>query len=391
MSSRRNTDPELDAAGLRAIVALRMLPGLDDQRLKLLLSRYPPKSILDNATASELGEQAWRARSTRALGERVERALHMIENLAVEVITIRSQNYPQQLLHLEAFAPPILFCRGRTELFSARSLALVGARDSTEYGDSVAEMFACDLAARGVVVISGLARGIDGIAHRSALDGGGTTIAVLGCGVDVHYPPRNARLQERIAEEGLLISEFAPGDPAYPANFPRRNRLIALLGSGVLVVEAGPKSGTRKTVDWALDYGIPVFAVPGPIGRYESQGTNEIIQDGGKLVISIRDIIDELKWHDLPAVPVSSGDDPHLTTHDPVTISVFDKIGVTASHVDVIARRCGMSVRETLMQLMHLELDGCVVQHSGKRFSRRIVVAKSGADAGNERPGMVDG
>jgi len=374
MSSRRNIDPELDEAGLRAILKLRMLPGLADQSLKFLLSRHPPTSILENATMRELGEKAWRARNARALADRVERALHMIEKLGVQVITIRSQGYPQQLRHLEDFAPPVLFCRGRTELFSARSLALVGARDSTEYGDSVAEMFACDLAARGVVVISGLARGIDGIAHRSAIDGGGTTIAVLGCGVDVHYPPRNARLQECIAEQGLLISEFAPGDPAYPANFPRRNRLIALLGSGVLVIEAGPKSGTRKTVDWALNYGIPVFAVPGPIGRYESQGTNEIIQDGGKLVISIRDVVDELNWHDLPAA--ASGDDAHVAPSDSATNSVYDQVRLTASHVDVIARRCGLSVPETLMQLMHLELDGMVRQHPGKRFSRRITVSK---------------
>jgi DNA processing protein len=376
MSSRRNTDPELDEAGLRAIVELRMLPGLADQSLKLLLSRYPPKSILDNATVHELGGKAWRARAAGALADRVERALRMIDKLDVSVLTIRSPSYPQQLRHLDQFAPPILFCRGRTELFSMRSLALVGARDSTEYGDSVAEMFASDLAARGVVVISGLARGIDGIAHRSALEGGGTTIAVLGCGVDVHYPPRNARLQERIAEEGLLISEFAPGEPAYPANFPRRNRLIALLGSGVLVVEAGPRSGTRKTVDWALDYGIPVFAVPGPIGRYESQGTNEIIQDGGKLVISIRDVIDELAWHDLPAAAATSDDAAHLAPADPVANSVYGKLAVSATHVDVIARRCGLTVPETLMQLMHLELEGLVVQHPGKRFSRRIIVPK---------------
>jgi DNA processing protein len=390
MSSRRNTDPELDEAGLHAVLQLRMLPGLDDQSLKSLLSRYPPKLILEKATLRELGEKAWRARAAGALAQRVDRALDMIEKLAVSVITIRSQSYPRQLRHLEEFSPPILFCRGRTDLFSARSLALVGARDSTEYGDSVAELFAADLASRGVVVISGLARGIDAIAHQSALESGGTTIAALGCGVDVQYPPRNARLQERIAEEGLLISEFAPGEPAYPANFPRRNRLIALLGSGVLVVEAGPKSGTRKTVDWALNYGIPVFAVPGPIGRYESQGTNEIIQDGGKLVMSIRDVLDELNWQDLPHAPTSSGDAVHIMPDDPVTNTVYGKITLTASHIDVIARRCGLSVPETLMQLMQLELEGKVVQHPGKRFSRRITVPKrpgNGSGAGERRDG----
>jgi DNA processing protein len=288
----------------------------------------------------------------------------------VSVISIREERYPDRLRALGQFAPPMLFCRGRAELFATRGIAVIGARDSTEYGDSVAELLSTELARRGVTVISGLARGIDGIAHESALRVGGATIGVLGCGIDVSYPPRNARLQHRIAEEGLLISEFAPGEPAYPKNFPQRNRLIALLGSGVLVVEAGVKSGTRKTVDWALNHNIEVFAVPGPIGRYESQGTNEIIQDGGHLVMSVRDVFEVLHWTCEHVPDMVPGDDMLFATADTALRSVYDRIPATAVHVDEVARRTGLSVPDTLTHLMQLELDGLVVQHPGKRFAR---------------------
>src|SRR5688572_3997803 len=204
----------------------------------------------------------------------------------VTLITDRDSRYPERLRILGELAPPKLYCRGNLDLLTPkRSIAIIGARDSTEYGDSVAELFATDLARRGITIISGLARGIDGIAHRSALAVGGNTVAVLGCGIDVIYPHSNQRLQEQIAEEGLLISEFGPGGPAMKHHFPQRNRIIALLGHGLVVVEAGLKSGTRITVDWALDHQQDVFAVPGPIGRVESEGTNQAIQDGAHLTV----------------------------------------------------------------------------------------------------------
>jgi DNA processing protein len=251
-----------------------------------------------------------------------------------------------------------------------RIIAIVGARDSTEYGDSAAEMFATELARRGIVLISGLARGIDSIAHRRALELGTGTIAVLGCGIDVYYPHQNAHLQDRIAEEGLLISEFEPGMPAMRHHFPQRNRLIALLSNGVLVVEAGPKSGTRITAGWALRYGMDVFAIPGPIGRHESQGTNETIQDGGHLVMSVRDILEILHWTDakLREVPYQKATtEPSLPAN-----KLLSSIDVTSVHVDELARRCGLSIPETLGLLVQLELDGLVVQQPGKRFSRKL-------------------
>ena len=292
----------------------------------------------------------------------------------VTLITDRDPRYPERLRILGELAPPKLYCRGNLDLLtSQRSIAIIGARDSTEYGDSVAEMFATDLARRGITIISGLARGIDGIAHQCALTVGGNTVAVLGCGIDVIYPHCNQRLQERIAEEGLLISEFEPGAPAMKHHFPQRNRIIAMLGNGVLVVEAAYKSGTRTTVAWALDHSQTVFAVPGPIGRIESQGTNETIQDGGHLVTSTRDILETLHWTDAALPDAAPEDDAApITIADPTTRVVYAALDATARHVDEIARRSRMGAADALLHLLQLELDSLVIQHPGKRFARKL-------------------
>lgn len=278
--------------------------------------------------------------------------------------------YPEALKVLGDLKPPRLYCRGNLELLNTRSLALIGARDSTEYGDSVAEMLATDLARAGVTLISGLARGIDSIAHRCALEHGSGTIAVLGCGIDVIYPHSNARLQERIANEGLLISEFEPGAPAMRHHFPQRNRIIALLGEAVLVVEAGPKSGTRITVDWALDHQQTVLAVPGPIGRHASQGTNEILRDGGHIITCSRDIFEILNWTKGASAAPEAPPRPDIA--DATTAIVFDTLDATARHIDEIARRSKLPARDTLLHLLDLELGGLAVQHPGKRFAKAL-------------------
>lgn len=291
----------------------------------------------------------------------------------VTILNDRDAQYPERLRILGDLAPRTLYCRGNLELLdSQKSIAIIGARDSTEYGDSVAETFACDLARRGVTIISGLARGIDGIAHKAALDGGGGTIAVLGCGVDVYYPHCNARLQDRIAQEGLLISEFPPGTPPMKHHFIQRNRIIAILAHGVFVVEAKHKSGTHITVEWAINYGQTVLAVPGPIGRPESEGTNAILMEGGSMVLSPRDIAAELKWPYTDA----KVEQPEITIEDSITRKVFACVDTIARHVDLIAARCALSSSEALTHLLELELDGMVVQHPGKRFSRPLQPAK---------------
>ena len=357
-SSRKNIDHSIDDAELRALVQLRMLPRLTDPEINQLLQKTRAQDILAARPREDL----------ERIQRRVDRAMKMIERDDVHVLTSRSPQYPGRLNFLNEERPPILFLKGRTELLTAESIAIIGARNSTEYGDSVAEMFATDLARKGLTIISGLARGIDGIAHQCALEAGGTTIAVLGCGIDVFYPPTNKRLQQRIADEGLLISEFAPGAGAHKRHFPQRNRIIALLGHGVLVVEAAVKSGTRITVQCALDYQQTVWAVPGPIGRAESHGTNEIIRDGGQIATCPDDVILGLpSFVQLTPIAYDISHQQPAEAHP-----VLDVLTALPLHVDDVARRCRRSVPDTLSLLLELELEGTVVQHPGKRFARTL-------------------
>ena len=358
-SSRRNTAPDIDNEELRAIVQLRLLYHLEqDPNLNKLLANHSPKELIAE-------------RNVRQLDRRVDRILQLIHQFDVDVLTSASPNYPQRLTdHLQELRPPILFLRGRSELLHTRGIGIVGARNSTEYGDSVAEMFATDLARHGFTIISGLARGIDSIAHRAALSVGGNTIAIMGCGVDVYYPPGNAALQDRIAEEGLLVSEFPPGATGHAHHFPYRNRIIALLGEGLVVVEASHKSGTRHTINWAVEHNGEVFAVPGPIGRRESEGTNEAIRDGATMITSVDDIFLKLT----PVTPLQPLPDDVVQPLPSSSLQseVYSTLDGLPTHIDDIARRCNQTAAQTLTVLMQLELEGYAVQHSGKRFSRTL-------------------
>ena len=370
MSWRKSTDPDWSDE-LHALLLLRMLPGYCDNQIADLLQQHSPQQLL--ARPELLGRPA-HALTTPQIQKRCANAYRAMQRLDVSVITIHDPEYPSRLRILGGEAPAMLFARGNTELLNTPMVAVIGARNSTEYGDSVAQQLAGDLARRSVTILSGLALGIDGVAHRAALSEGGNTIAVLGCGIDVSYPPSHARLQERIAQDGLLLSEFAPGTPAMRHQFPKRNQIIATLPAGVLVIEAGPRSGTRKTVDRALLSQVEVFAVPGPIGRYESQGTNEIIQQGAHLVTHVRDVLEGLKWIEVPAENEAECDVVEDNTLSGPARTVFSKLDATARHVDAIARACSLGTTETLVLLTELELDGYVVQHSGKRFSRPPIV-----------------
>ena len=331
MSSRRNTAHELDEAALREL-------------LQQYMKHAPPR--------------------------RIDLAVEEIIRSNTHVITESDVAYPASLDKLGDLRPPILFCRGNLDLFDSRIVAIVGTRRSTEYGNEAAEMIAHDLASRGITIISGLALGIDSFAHAGAFGAEGNTIAVLGCGIDVYYPHRNARLQDRIAEEGLLISEFAPGDPAVKYHFLQRNRLIAVLASAVVVVEAGSRSGTRNTVGWALEYGIDVFAVPGPIGREASIGTNELIQDGAVMITSSTDLMRRLPWrlNDEPVAEAREDAVPaHLSSDE---ASVYKVLGSTGMHIDKIARAVGIGSREAAVLLAEMEIAGAVRQVGGMRFAR---------------------
>jgi DNA processing protein len=234
-----------------------------------------------------------------------------------------------------------------------------------------------------LVVVSGLALGIDGVAHEAALDADGGTIAVLGCGIDVLYPREHRRLYDRVAAQGLLLSEFTPGEPPLRYHFPRRNRIIAALAQGVLVVEASRRSGSLITVDQATDLGRDVLAVPGPIGRESSAGTNELIRDGAAVVLGVDDIMDALGM----SGPKGASDGmaagaPELAATRPApelpppaglegeALLLWSTMGEEPRHASELAGRCGLDPSATLVHLLTLELEGHARQLAGLRFVR---------------------
>lgn len=211
----------------------------------------------------------------------------------IQIIPITNENYPEKLKNI--YDPPIcLFAKGDINLMKMSAIAEIGCREPSQYGHEVAHKFAYALAKKNIVVVSGMAKGIDGISHKGALDANGKTIAVLGCGIDIVYPLENIEIYKNIlAKGGLIISEFLVGTKPKPKNFPMRNRIISGLSDGVLVIEAKQKSGTMITVDFALDQGRNVYVVPGNINSIYSEGANALIKQGAKLVSNIEDIIED--------------------------------------------------------------------------------------------------
>lgn len=273
--------------------------------------------------------------------------------------------YPAHLREIPA-PPDRLWVRGGLADEDALAVAIVGSRRATPFGLELAERLAGDLAARGITVVSGLARGIDSAAHRGALEAGGRTIAVLGSGVDVVYPPENRRLAARIAEQGALVSQFAPGARALAHHFPVRNRIIAGLSLGVVVVEAAEQSGTLITAGHAGDLGREVMAVPGRAGAPTSRGTHKLIRDGAALVESWEDVVALLpaRWRACMAVvaPSPSGPEPED--------SLLSLIGAEPVSMEELIERSGLAASRAAARLLALELEGRIRQLPGKRFVR---------------------
>jgi DNA processing protein len=253
----------------------------------------------------------------------------------------------------------------------------VGTRAPTDYGRRTAAGLSFQLARAGYAIVSGMARGIDSVAQAAALDAGGATIGVLGHGIDRVYPPENHRLFAQVRERGLLLSELPPGEEPLAGNFPRRNRLIAALSVGVLVVEMGEKSGARHTVEYALELGKEVFAVPGPIGSAASAGTNQLLKEGARLVTSARDVLEELQGVGLPLRPVaaSSAVEPQPRTPPadlaPDEARVFAALADEPRHVDEVAAAAGIPASAALGALLGLELREVVEALPGKQFRLR--------------------
>lgn len=284
-------------------------------------------------------------------------AASAIERTGSSIVHAGSPRFPPILDDIPD-PPALLFCRGDLGLFSSiPSVAIIGSRRASQYGLRAARTLASGIAARGVGIVSGMARGIDGEAHRGCLEAGGVTLAVLGCGIDVVYPREHAGLAEEIAANGALVTEYPPGTQPEAFNFPRRNRLISGFSRALVVVEAGDRSGTMITVDAALEQGRDVFAVPGEITRTGSRGTNRLLREGAMVATCPGDILESLGIADEP----SPGLGPQAPGRDPVT----DALMRGPAHFDELSESTGLKAPELQALLLSLEMAGRVVRRPG--------------------------
>lgn len=311
---------------LRAWIRLSLEPGLGAARIRLLLSVFGMPQHIVEATTGSLARYLDPALAARLrqppepeIQAAIDQALDWLRGDDHHLLTLADPHYPRTLYALSD-PPPILYAHGRLAVLGRPMLAIVGARHATPDGERNAQAFARHLALQGWCVVSGLASGIDGAAHAGALaagEAGGGTLAVLGTGVDRVYPPAHHALAHRIATHGLLLSEFPLGTPGLPFHFPQRNRIVAALSQGVLVVEAAARSGSLITARLAGELGREVFAIPGSIHSPLSRGCHALIRQGAKLVESGQDIAEELRQGVLPAIPAAMPDaGPGTTRHE---------------------------------------------------------------------------
>lgn len=295
------------------------------------------------------------------------KATQHLEDLRVSIVTLwDQQNYPAALRTI--YDPPaLLYVLG--SLPTQQAFAVVGARQASRSGRQLTTEICAELAAHNITVVSGMARGIDSAAHKGALETG-CTVAVLGCGIDVVYPPENSELAQNIIEQGAILSEYPPGTPPLAGHFPGRNRIISGLSKGVLVVEAAEKSGSLLTADFALDQGREVFAVPGPVYSRTSSGVNRLLKDGANLVTEARDILETLWPAATAALPVLANDPlPKLLSKEQLT--VYKTLNEEPLHIDELVRKCNLTAMELSDILLHLELAGGAEQLPGMRYIRK--------------------
>lgn len=357
--------------------ALRTIKGVGSQNLRHLIAYFgsavkaweaPQRHYLQLGHQGKWIGELLKERSNidpREIGESLSRQ-------GIRMITPDESDYPPLLSEL-ADAPPLLYYRGNLR-GDSEVLAIIGSRQATAYGKAAARMLARDGAAKGLVIASGLARGIDTAAHQGALESGGTTWAFLGCGLDRVYPSENKRLAEDIvAKGGALLSEFIPGTPPNAANFPARNRLISGCSRGVLVVESAAKSGAMITVDFALEQGREVFAVPGPIFSTVSRGTHHLLRQGAKIVEEIQDI-----WNEVPAWSENTG---HVSLNTerlsekkedfPVELElnpILQQLSDVPLHIDQLTIHSTLPAASISLALLELQLGGKIIQLPGQHY-----------------------
>jgi len=358
-------------------LALHLTPGVGSILIKRLLDRFKTPEAVFRAPLKELlrieglGERVAGEIQKGPSEKVVKRELSRLEKTGGKFVTLKDDDYPKRLKDI--YDPPaLLYLRGELRRKDELAVAVVGSRKTSAYGREVTERIGRDLARHGVTVVSGMARGIDSVAHQGALQGGGRTIAVLGCGVDMIYPSENRNLFHQIIEQGAVLSEFPMGSPPEAGHFPRRNRIISGLSIGVVIVQASAESGSLITAGYALEQGREIFAVPGNIGAEGSRGTNRLIKEGAKLVESSEDILEEVlpQWR-REGEMAQKGEDPVLTLTE-AEKCLYGLLEETPLHIDALIRESQLDPGSVSSLLLNLELKGLISQWPGKCFSKKM-------------------
>ncbi|HEV2304463.1 MAG TPA: DNA-processing protein DprA [Candidatus Acidoferrales bacterium] len=361
-------------------LALALTPGLGARLIGKLLREFGSPEAIFNASLTALEGQQIPAAVAQAIHSRqaisaAAKELSQAEAAKCRILTWDEPVYPQLLREIYD-PPPLLYVKGNTDLLNRHAIAIVGTRRPTPYGNQMAERLARDLALRGITIVSGLARGIDATAHKGALGANsGGTVGVLGCGIDVIYPKENRKIFAEIEERGAIISEFPMGTYPAPQNFPVRNRIIAGMARGVVVVEGAQYSGSLITARLAMECGREVFAVPGYATQPASFGPNQLIKQGAKLVTGWEDVVEELptpiRAELLPVETTDGAQRASLVTESlaPAERALYALLEVDKSRqVDELVEQSKMNSSEVLSALFELEMKGLVQQLPGKQF-----------------------
>ena len=366
-------------------LALALTPGLGARMAGKLLREMGTPEAIFNASLTELEGHRLPAAVAQALHTRqplsaAAKELAQAQAAGVRLLTWDEPEYPQRLREIYD-PPPLLYVRGNVELLNRHLISIVGSRRPTPYGNQMAEKLAKDLADRGLVIVSGLARGVDSSAHKGALSSAsGATIGVLGCGIDVIYPKENKKIFAEMEKRGAIISEFAMGTFPGPQNFPIRNRIISGMSVGVVVVEGAQYSGSLITARLAMEFGREVYGVPGNVTQPTSFGPNQLIKQGAKLVTNWEDVVEELptpiRAELLPVETANSEQRTMLVEQalEPNERILYDLLTPDESRqVDDLVERSGLTSSEVLASLFDLELKGVVRQLPGKQFLKVLL------------------
>ena len=352
----------------RYYVGFNLVRGIGPARLRMLIDAFGDVERAWHAPAEALYRVGLDRRSLENLLETrarvdLDREVRRVAAVGAHILTWEDEGYPKLLAEIPD-PPPVLYVRGELKPEDAWAVAVVGTRRASTYGREVTRRLVSVLAQSGVTIVSGLARGVDAVAHQTALEAGGRTIAVLGCGIDLVYPPEHRELARRIAAQGALVSEYPLGTQPEPGNFPPRNRIISGLSLGVVITEAGRDSGALITADYAAEQGRDVFAVPGSILSAGCAGTNRLIQDGAKPVLDAADILQELN---LTMVAEQKEARQVLPTTETEAL-LLAHLSAEPVHVDDLTRAVGLPVAQVTSTLALMELKGMVRQVGGMKY-----------------------